>query len=85
MLYEIAFTHGNMENEFNLFTVTPKQLVLKSSAVNDISSFVLVVEESGDCLDLSSFIQAAVNSCTYIVLCCIKQCMHFVSHFNKLQ
>ncbi len=62
MLYEIAFTHGNIVEGFSLFTATPRQLVPKSSSVSDIHSSVLVVEETGDSLDLLSFVQQASKS-----------------------
>ena len=68
VLYEIAFTHGHMEKGFNLFTDTPRQLVLKSAAVSDIPSSVLVVGETDDCLNLLTFAQEMPESKAEVIM-----------------
>ena len=48
--------------------VTPRQIVLKSAAVSDIPSSVLVVEETDDCLNLLSFAQEMPGSKAEVIM-----------------
>ncbi len=80
VLYELAFTHGNMEKNFDLFTATPRQFILKSSSVSDIHSSVVVVEETGDCLDLVSFVQQASENEIEVSVLLVSVSFHPLSH-----
>ena len=59
---------NDREKGFNLFTVTPRQLFLKSAAVSDIPSSVLVVEETDDSLNLLSFAQEMRESKAEVIM-----------------
>ena len=61
VLYEIATAYGNVTKGFSIHTIIPRELVLVTCQVKDISSSVLIVEEVENAPDLLTFVQETLG------------------------